>query len=189
MEQLRLFLRQVAGYLILSALIENLAAKKEYGPYIRLFLNLLLVFMFVSPILSISADRLGETWLEVSAVWPSQTSLEEDLRKLNDSQTTMELAAQKRILESELKGLLAGKGYGLDSLFVRENEEGDITDITVTVIQQADYEYRGVSYGEETDPQRMLETYLKEELSALCGIHVRLKGSEGEDGDEVGMAF
>ena len=48
MSAIRDYLRQIAGYLILSVLVENLVAKKEYGPYIRLFLNLLLVLMFVS---------------------------------------------------------------------------------------------------------------------------------------------
>ena len=42
MSAIRDYLRQIAGYLILSVLVENLVAKKEYGPYIRLFLNLLL---------------------------------------------------------------------------------------------------------------------------------------------------
>ena len=42
MTAIRDYLRQIAGYLILSVLVENLVAKKkEYGPYIRLFLNLL----------------------------------------------------------------------------------------------------------------------------------------------------
>ena len=48
MTAIRDYLRQIAGYLILSVLVENLVAKKEYGPYIRLFLNLLLVLLFVS---------------------------------------------------------------------------------------------------------------------------------------------
>ena len=47
MTAIRDYLRQIAGYLILSVLVENLVAKKEYGPYIRLFLNLLLVLLFV----------------------------------------------------------------------------------------------------------------------------------------------
>ena len=59
MSAIRDYLRQIAGYLILSVLVENLVAKKEYGPYIRLFLNLLLVLLFVSPIMSISAERVG----------------------------------------------------------------------------------------------------------------------------------
>ena len=39
MTAIRDYLRQIAGYLILSVLVENLVAKKEYGPYIRLFLK------------------------------------------------------------------------------------------------------------------------------------------------------
>ena len=39
MTAIRDYLRQIAGYLILSVLVENLVAKKKYGPYIRLFLR------------------------------------------------------------------------------------------------------------------------------------------------------
>ena len=76
MTAIRDYLRQIAGYLILSVLVENLVAKKEYGPYIRLFLNLLLVLLFVSPILSISAERVGQTWLEAGAFFSEGTYLD-----------------------------------------------------------------------------------------------------------------
>ena len=73
MDAIREYLRKIAGYLIVSVLIQNLVTKKEYEPYIRLFLNLLLVLLFVSPILSISADRLSQTWLEAAASWSEGT--------------------------------------------------------------------------------------------------------------------
>ena len=37
MTAIRDYLRQIAGYLILSVLVENLVAKKEYGPYSLVF--------------------------------------------------------------------------------------------------------------------------------------------------------
>lgn len=100
MTAIRDYLRQIAGYLILSVLVENLVAKKEYGPYIRLFLNLLLVLLFVSPILSISAERVGQTWLEAGAFFSEGTYLEADLQKLMISRLRLKCLPRKRSLSS-----------------------------------------------------------------------------------------
>lgn len=175
MDAIREYLRKIAGYLIVSVLIQNLVTKKEYEPYIRLFLNLLLVLLFVSPILSISADHLSQTWLEAAASWSEGTYLEADLKKLNEKQTTLELSAQKKILEEELGSLLESKSYRLKDLSLFENMDGSIAGIEVTVRKnaQAD-EYQGLSYGEEIEPAQMLKDYLSGLLSPDCEIFVRL---------------
>ena len=193
MTAIRDYLRQIAGYLILSALVENLVAKKEYGPYIRLFLNLLLVLLFVSPVLSISADRLGQTWLEAAASWSHGTYLEADLRELNDKQTTLELSAQKKILAQQIGELLEKRGFCLEELSFDSDLDGTIIRITVTVsemnvdndfneqenrsvfTENVDAEYQGLSYGEEIEPSRALKDYLAEQLSSSCEIVVTLK--------------
>lgn len=192
MTAIRDYLRQIAGYLILSALVENLVAKKEYGPYIRLFLNLLLVLLFVSPILSISADRLGQTWLEAAAFWSQGTYLEADLQELNEKQTTLELSAQKKILEQQIAELLKKRAFYLTELSLDTDLDGNIIQITVTVskanadndrkeqdnsnvsIEDADAEYQGLSYGEEIEQSRSLKKYLSEQLSSSCEIVVLL---------------
>ena len=133
MTAIRDYLRQIAGYLILSVLVENLVAKKEYGPYIRLFLNLLLVLLFVSPILSISAERVGQTWLEAGAFFSEGTYLEADLQKLNDKQTTLEVSAQKKILEQQIRDLLKKRECFLEDLSLETDSSGTIIQIEVTV--------------------------------------------------------
>ncbi len=195
MTAIRDYLRQIAGYLILSALVENLVAKKEYGPYIRLFLNLLLVLLFVSPILSISADRLGQTWLEAAASWSQGTYLEADLQELNERQTTLELSAQKKILEQQIGDLLEKRGFCLEELSFTSDSDGTIIRITVTVskmntdndlkeqnkknssasTESFAGEYQGLSYGEEIEPSRALKNYLAKQLSSSCEIIVTLK--------------
>ncbi len=193
MAAIRDYLRQIAGYLILSALVENLVAKKEYGPYIRLFLNLLLVLLFVSPILSISADRLGQTWLEAAASWSQGTYLEADLQELNEKQTTLERSAQKKILEQQIGDLLEKRGFCLEELSFASDLSGNIIRITVTVrkmnadndlneqenrsafTEHVDAEYQGLSYGEEIEPSRALKNYLAKQLSSSCEILVTLK--------------
>lgn len=193
MTAIRDYLRQIAGYLILSVLVENLVAKKEYGPYIRLFLNLLLVLLFVSPILSISADRLGQTWLEAAASWSQGTYLEADLQELNEKQTTLEVAAQKKILEQQIGELLEKRAFRLEELELDTDSDGAIIRIMVTVsrirmdnglkeqenrnpsMEEFDVEYQGLSYGEEMEPSRALKNYLGKQLSSSCEIIVTLK--------------
>ena len=193
MTAIRDYLRQIAGYLILSALVENLVAKKEYGPYIRLFLNLLLVLLFVSPILSISAERVGQTWLEAAASWSQGIYLEADLQELNDKQTTLEVSAQKRILEQQIGILLEKRALHLEALSVDVDSDGNIIRIAVTArkekktnnskgqnnsnssAENVDAEYQGLSYGEELEPSRAVKNYLSEQLSSSCEILVTLK--------------
>lgn len=195
MTAIRDYLRQIAGYLILSVLVENLVAKKEYGPYIRLFLNLLLVLLFVSPILSISADRLGQTWLEAAASWSQGTYLEADLQELNDKQTTLERSAQKRILEQQIGDLLGARAFHLEELSFDTDSDGNFIRIAVTVskmnidndlkeqnkknnstsTESFEREYQGLSYGEELEPSRALKNYLAEQLSTSCEIIVTLE--------------
>lgn len=193
MTAIRDYLRQIAGYLILSVLVENLVAKKEYGPYIRLFLNLLLVLLFVSPILSISADRLGQTWLEAAASWSQGTYLEADLQELNEKQTTLEVAAQKKILEQQIGELLEKRAFRLEELELDTDSDGAIIRIMVIVsrirmdnglkeqenrnpsMEEFDVEYQGLSYGEEMEPSRALKNYLGKQLSSSCEIIVTLK--------------
>lgn len=193
MTAIRDYLRQIAGYLILSALVENLVAKKEYGPYIRLFLNLLLVLLFVSPILSISAERVGQTWLEAAASWSQGIYLEADLQELNDKQTTLEVSAQKRILEQQIGILLEKRALHLEALSVDVDSNGNIIRIAVTArkekktnnskgqnnsnssTENVDAEYQGLSYGEELEPSRAVKNYLSEQLSSSCEILVTVK--------------
>ena len=163
MTAIRDYLRQIAGYLILSVLVENLVAKKEYGPYIRLFLNLLLVLLFVSPILSISAERVGQTWLEAGAFFSEGTYLEVDLQKLNDKQTTLEVSAQKR-------DLLKKRECFLEDLSLETDSSGTIIQIEVTVSEIKTNEKDHMQIGQDE-----LKKYLEEQLSSTCKITVIFK--------------
>ena len=163
MTAIRDYLRQIAGYLILSVLVENLVAKKEYGPYIRLFLNLLLVLLFVSPILSISAERVGQTWLEAGAFFS-------DLQKLNDKQTTLEVSAQKKILEQQIRDLLKKRECFLEDLSLETDSSGTIIQIEVTVSEIKTNEKDHMQIGQDE-----LKKYLEEQLSSTCKITVIFK--------------
>ena len=167
MTAIRDYLRQIAGYLILSVLVENLVAKKEYGPYIRLFLNLLLVLLFVSPILSISAERVGQTWL---AFFSEGTYLEADLQKLNDKQTTLEVSAQKKILEQQIRDLLKKRECFLEDLSLETDSSGTIIQIEVTVSEIKTNEKDHMQIGQDE-----LKKYLEEQLSSTCKITVIFK--------------
>lgn len=181
MSAIRAYLRQIAGYLILSVLVENLVAKKEYGPYIRLFLNLLLVLLFVSPILSISAERVGQSWLEAAANWSEGTYLESDLKKLNEKQTTIELSAQTAILKQQIGALVQKRGFELEELSFDTDSDENIIQINIIVQkldspsgidQSLETDYKGISYGEELEPVKALRRYLSDELSTSCQISV-----------------
>ena len=170
MTAIRDYLRQIAGYLILSVLVENLVAKKEYGPYIRLFLNLLLVLLFVSPILSISAERVGQTWLEAGAFFSEGTYLEADLQKLNDKQTTLEVSAQKKILEQQIRDILKKRECFLEDLSLETDSSGTIIQIEVTVSEIKTNEKDHIQIGQDE-----LKKYLEEQLSSTCKITVIFK--------------
>ena len=183
MNAIRAYLRQIAGYLILSVLVENFVAKKEYGPYIRLFLNLLLVLLFVSPILSISAERVGQSWLEAAANWSEGIYLESDLKKLNEKQTTIELSAQTAILKQQIGTLVRKRGFELVELSFDTDAEENIIQINSIVQkiensnktdQSVEANYKGVSYGEEIEPVQALRQYLSDELSTSCKISVEI---------------
>ena len=158
MTAIRDYLRQIAGYLILSVLVENLVAKKEYGPYIRLFLNLLLVLLFVSPILSISAERVGQTWLEAGAFFSEGTYLE------------AEVSAQKKILEQQIRDLLKKRECFLEDLSLETDSSGTIIQIEVTVSEIKTNEKDHMQIGQDE-----LKKYLEEQLSSTCKIIVIFK--------------
>ena len=143
---------------------------KKYGPYIRLFLNLLLVLLFVSPILSISAERVGQTWLEAGAFFSEGTYLEADLQKLNDKQTTLEVSAQKKILEQQIRDLLKKRECFLEDLSLETDSSGTIIQIEVTVSEIKTNEKDHMQIGQDE-----LKKYLEEQLSSTCKITVIFK--------------
>lgn len=174
MDALRQWLRQIIGYLILSSLIQNLIPKKDYEPYIRLFLNLLLVLMLISPLLSVSRDSLGDAWLEAAASVSQGMNLEADLRMLNEKQTSLESFQQQALIREEISRLLEEKGYTLSELSVTEDEDGVVTGIQVTAGISPLFEYQGIQEGQEMRTETVLEEYLKEQLDTSCSILVEL---------------
>ena len=135
------------------------------------FLNLLLVLLFVSPILSISAERVGQTWLEAGAFFSEGTYLEADLQKLNDKQTTLEVSAQKKILEQQIRDLLKKSvSVFLEDLSLETDSSGTIIQIEVTVSEIKTNEKDHMQIGQDE-----LKKYLEEQLSSTCKITVIFK--------------
>ena len=178
MEAIKDYLKEIAGYLIISVLIENLTARKEYEPYIRLFLNLLLVFLFISPILTLSSQKIKDELIESTYVISADAYHKEDLMYLNEQQTTLEREKQLEILKQQLGILLEEKGFQLENIELSNDVYGNIMKLNVSVkYKQGNIkeEYQGMSYGEEIQEEKMLEEYLKKTLAASCWINVNLE--------------
>ena len=82
------------------------------------------------------------------------------MQKLNDKQTTLEVSAQKKILEQQIRDLLKKRECFLEDLSLETDSSGTIIQIEVTVSEI------------KTDE---LKKYLEEQLSSTCKITVIFK--------------
>lgn len=129
---LRLWIRQICGFLVLSSILKNLLSQERYGPYIKLFMKLLLVLLLAKPFMQIDLERTGGIWREVSAQ-VSKSGWRQELSEMLEKGNAPESEAVL-LLKEQLASVLAEKGYepGELSLVCRESDQ-KIEEIHLTV--------------------------------------------------------
>ena len=92
------------------------------------------------------------------------------MQKLNDKQTTLEVSAQKKIIEQQIRDLLKKRECFLEDLSLETDSSGTIIQIEVTVSEIKTNEKDHMQIGQDE-----LKKYLEEQLSSTCKITVIFK--------------
>ena len=165
---LMLWVRQICGFLILSAILKNLLSQKNYGPYVKLFMNLLLVLLLAGPLVRIDLSRADGLLQQVSA-YTEELGWKQELSRLaGDGQ-----GAGEQVLEAfrgQLDRILSEKGYeAADVSLEYGEEEREIRKICLTVKKkegavQEPVILRGQEAYTGKEREKGLEDFLREKL-------------------------
>ncbi len=166
---LTLWVRQICGFLILSSILKNLLAQRRYSPYVRLFMNLLLVLLLAQPLMRIDLERLNGVWYEVSANagagdWRQQLAVLAGYDQ--------EIGQVKEVLHEQIEGLVSRKGYKLENILLEYNDD-TIQKLEIIVSEMQDYIQIPVIWNDELsykDKEDELEQYLEEMLKPAADV-------------------
>lgn len=172
-----LWLRQICGFLILSCILKNLLAQRRYSPYVRLFMNLLLVLLLAQPLMRIDLEQVNGIWQEVAAeagggTWRQQLAVLAGYDQ--------DIGQAEEVLRAQIESLVEQKGYQLEDVRLTYDEENEtIRGIEVVVCEMEDYIREPViwkadaSYTENVDSTE-LKQYLEEALKPAADIALRV---------------
>ncbi len=175
---LTLWVRQVCGFLILSSILKNLLAQRRYSPYVKLFMNLLLVLLLAQPLMRVDLERLNGIWSEVS-VNPNKENWREELAILAGYDGN--LGQAEDVLYAQIETLVAQKGYLLEDVSLSYDEKtNQIQKIDVIVSEMEDYIREPVIWNKDTpyierEADTSLRQYLEEILKPAADVTLNVR--------------
>lgn len=172
-----LWMRQICGFLILSSILKNLLAQRRYSPYIKLFMNLLLVLLLVQPLMRIDLESLDGSWKEVSADagngnWRQQLAVLAGYGQ--------DIKYTQKIISMQIESLAAQKGYQLEEIEIAYDEEGEeVRQINLVFSELDGYIREPVIWSEGSsytgnESSSVIKRYLEEILKPADGVELNV---------------
>ncbi|MGN0353026.1 MAG: stage III sporulation protein AF [Roseburia sp.] len=161
-------------FFLLMMLLIQLIPKESYRKYIQFFMGMLLVFAFLSPVITLLFDS-GEFFelVEYETFQEQLEELEKDTDRIEFLQQDYYEEQCKKIIERELEQIALSYDYEIEETELSYTDEGKINKITLVVKEKDEttIEIAKVSIGIEEKRTEELEEDCSTLLKSICDYY------------------